>query len=58
MKYKSYKKSYQKKVTVFKKYLLLKKFKWKSSSSEEASASKKYMLWIITYSGEKVPPKR
>ena len=47
------------KVTVFKKYLLLKKFFfWKSSCSEEVPASKMYMLWIITYFGEKVLPKQ
>ena len=44
------------KVTVFKVYLLLKKFfSWKSSCLQEAPASKKYMLWIITDSGEKKP---
>ena len=37
------------KVTVFKKYLLLKKFFfWNSSCSEVVPASKKYMLWRIT----------
>ena len=47
------------KVTVFKKYLLLKKFFfWKSSCLEEVTASKKYMHWIITYSREKVPRKQ
>ena len=46
------------KVTVFKKYLLLKKFFfWKSSYSEEVPASKKYIFLIITYCGEKAPPK-
>ena len=47
------------KVTDFKKYLVLKKlFFWKGSSPEEVPASKKYMLWIITYSGETFPPKQ
>ena len=59
LKYKCYEMGYtelSEKVTVFKKYLLLKKFSfWKSSYSEEAS--RKYMFWIITYSREKVSPK-
>ena len=42
------------KVTVFNKFMLLSK----RSSSEELPASKKYMFWIITYSGEKALPKQ
>ena len=46
--------NYQKKVTLFKKYLLLKKFLFrKISCLEEAPASKKYIFCIITYSGGK-----
>ena len=46
-------------VTVFKKYLLHKKlFFLKRRCLEEVPASKKYMLWRITYFGEKVPPKQ
>ena len=48
-----------KKVTVFKKYLLLKKFFfWKSSSSKEVPALKRNMFWIFTYSEEKAHPKQ
>ena len=51
--------NYQQKVRHFKKYLLLKKFLfWKSSCSEEEPDSKKYIFCIITYSGEKAPPKQ
>ena len=47
------------KVTVFKKYLLLKKFVfWKSSCSEEVRSLIKYMFWVIIYSEEKAPPKQ
>ena len=40
-----------------------KKYLWKGSSCEKVAvqnkrASKKYILWIITYSGEKAPPKQ
>ena len=57
-KYKCYKIGYaelSERVTVFKNYLLLKKlFFWKSTFSEEVPT----MLLIITFSGEKVPPKQ
>ena len=47
------------KVTVFMKYLLVKKvFFWKSNCSEDVPAAKNYMFWIITHSGEKAPPKQ
>ena len=61
-KYKGYEIVYaelSEKVTVYKKYLLLRKFFfWKSSCSEKGPASKKCMFWIITYSGEKTPMKQ
>ena len=42
------------KVTLFKKHLVLKMYFFgKSSCSEEAPSLKKYMSWIVTYSGEK-----
>ena len=42
-------------VTVFRKYLLLKRFfYWKSSCLKEVPALKKYVFWIITYSEELV----
>ena len=42
------------KVTVFKKYLLLKQlFYPQSSCLEEVPALKKYILWVIIYFGEK-----
>ena len=56
-KYKCYEIGYaelSERVTVFKNYLLLKKlFFWKSTFSEEVTT----MLFIITFSEEKVPPK-
>ena len=61
-KYKSYEISYaelSEKLTVFKKYLLLKTFFfWESNCSEEVPALKNYMFWIIAHSGEKGPPKQ
>ena len=59
-KYKCYEIGYEElseKLTVLNKYLHLKKlFFWKSSCSEEVSTSKKCILWIIAYFGEKGPP--
>ena len=47
------------KVSVFKKYHLVKKFFfWKSSCSEQVPGSKKWMFWIISYFWGKVPPKQ
>ena len=43
----------EKEITVLKKVFLL-----KSSNSEDVSASKKYMYWIITNSEEKASPKQ
>ena len=58
-KYKDYEIGYavlSEKVTVLKKYL--NKSLWRSSSSKEVLTSKKYMFWMITYSGKKAPSKQ
>ena len=58
-KYKDYEIGYavlSEKVTVLKKYL--NKPLWRSSSSKEVLTSKKYMFWMITYSGKKAPSKQ
>ena len=46
---------------LFKKIKVIRKidyFFWKSSCSKELPASKKYIIWIITYSEEAAPSKQ
>ena len=50
--------SFTEKATVLKEYLLLKKFFWKGSCSEELPTLEKHTFWIITNSEEVAPQKQ